>query len=199
MIASEIISKFNEYKHTPDDDNIKIKNTIKKSLMECDELFYALHNINLIDYSDKTLDISTIDKEAFFGREGNIKPYGIIPQTQTAPINYICYSVEFKSLIEGNTFFKYGLIKFDIYCDYRDLDDEFTGIARHDLLSSIIREKFNWTNIFGLQCSIIKNTEDVTNKDYASRTLIFEIPEIRNAVKTINGVTRVINNDIVMR
>ena len=55
--------------------------------------FYALHNINLIDYSDKTLDISTTDKEAFFGREGNIKPYGIIPQTQTAPINYICYNL----------------------------------------------------------------------------------------------------------
>lgn len=199
MISSEIVAKFNEYKHTPDDDNIRLKNVIKKSLMECDELFYAIHNQNLIDYSNPNLDISTIEKEAFFGKDGNIKPYGVIPQTQTSPTNYVCYSVGFKHLLEGNTFFKYGLIRFDIYCDYKDLDDYYTGIARHDLIAAILREKFNWTNIFGLQATISTDVEDVTNKDYACRKLIFELPEIRNAVKTVNGITRIINNDIVIK
>ena len=199
MLANEIINKFNKYKHTPDDDNIKLKNTIKESLMECDELFYAIHNQNLIDYSNTSLDISTIDKEAFFGKDGNIKPYAIIPETQTSPTNYVCYNVAFKHLMDGNSFFKYGLIRFEIYCDYKDLDDYYTGIARHDLIASIIREKFNWTNIFGLQVSIVKDIEEVTNKDYACRTLIFELPEIRNAVKTTDGVTRIINNNVVTK
>ena len=198
MTAKEIVEKFNKYKHTPDDDNIRIKNIIKNTLMDCDELLYALHNSNIIDYSDEDFDMETIDKEDFFGDSGNIKPYAIIPQVQTTPMNYVCYTTTFNEDSINNSLIKYGLIHFIILCDNRELNDVTTGIARHDLIASIIREKLNWTNIFGMQAKIVQDKETVVDTDYASRTLTFQLDKINSIVKTTDGVTRVINNDVVM-
>ena len=48
------------------------------------------------------------------------------------------------------------------------------GVDRHDLLGYLIRDTFNWTNMFGLQFHLIYNKESVLDGDYYCRTLKFE-------------------------
>ena len=49
--------------------------------------------------------------------------------------------------------------------------DELTGIPRHDLIASIIRAKFNWSNILGMQLKLVYNKESITDNNYVVRTL----------------------------
>lgn len=44
--------------------------------------------------------------------------------------------------------------------------DKLTGIPRHDLIASIIRERFNWSNIFGMQTHLISSRESTTDNNY---------------------------------
>lgn len=44
---SEMLSKLRAYATSPDDDNIRIKEKIKQTLLNCPELLYALHNKEL--------------------------------------------------------------------------------------------------------------------------------------------------------
>ena len=48
------------------------------------------------------------------------------------------------------------------------------GISRHDLLGYLIRDDFNWTNLFGLQFKLITNKESYVDSDYYCRTLQFK-------------------------
>ena len=61
--------------------------------------------------------------------------------------------------------------------------DKLTGLPRHDLIASIIREQFNWSNIFGLQTKLISSKEYMTDNNYVVRTLVFQI------YYDINGIT----------
>ena len=63
-----------------------------------------------------------------------------------------------------------------------------------DLIGNIIRDKINWSNIFGLQCKLISDKESVTDTEYATRKLIFQQTTLNSITKTTNGVTKVINN-----
>ena len=96
----------------------------------------------------------------------NILPYYIIHPTQTNVGNFVCQVV------------------FYILCEQKNLIDEETYIARHDLLAALIIDEFNWTNYFGLQCHCVSNKPSVTDNDYACRTLIFELETPNNIIKT---------------
>lgn len=61
--------------------------------------------------------------------------------------------------------------------------DKLTGLPRHDLIASIIREQFNWSSIFGLQTKLISSKESMTDNNYVVRTLVFQI------YYDINGIT----------
>ena len=49
------------------------------------------------------------------------------------------------------------------------------GMARHDCLGYIIRDIFNLSNILGPQMNLVSNAEGVTDTDYITRTLKFEL------------------------
>ena len=68
-----------------------------------------------------------------------------------------------------------------------------TGCPRHDLIGARIKDAFNWSNKFGTQCQLIEDLENVTDSDYSTRTLVFEMNTPKNLVKTRDGVSRVIN------
>lgn len=74
--------------------------------------------------------------------------------------------------------------------------DKFTGIPRHDLIACIIRDRFNWSNIFGVQCNLVSSKEALTDNNYISRTMVFELYDLNGIVRTSydNGVTDIINN-----
>ena len=43
----ELLNKLRAYADTPDDDNIRIKEQIKDTFLNCPELLYAIHNKEL--------------------------------------------------------------------------------------------------------------------------------------------------------
>ena len=72
--------------------------------------------------------------------------------------------------------------------------EKTTGIARHDLISALIINMFNWTNLFGAQIHLVSDVPSVIDSDYSCRTLVFEQETDNNLAKTKNGVTSMLRD-----
>ena len=201
----DLLDKLRAYANNPDDDNIKYKNIIRNALLNCPELLYALNNNeleselfdedgNLLIDKDTGELLGEVDR--YFGDNSNIRPSLFIPDTQTTVNSYVCYQVMFDELPRYGKIQKYTEITFTIFVNGMDRTDELTGIPRHDLIASIIRERFNWSNIFGAQAHLVSSKESTTDNNYLVRTLIFQIIDTNSILNTNNGITKVINNDV---
>lgn len=188
----KLLRKLRDYANTPDDDNIKYKNIIKHALLNCPELLYSLHDeeleSELFDNENLYMDEETGellgDVDRYFGDNSYIRPDLFIPDTQTTVNNYVCYQVMFDELPRYGKIQKYTEITFTIFVNGMDRTDELTGVPRHDLIASIIRERFNWSNIFGMQTHLISSKESVTDNNYLVRTLIFQITDVNSITYT---------------
>lgn len=189
----ELLNKLRAYADTPDDDNIKYKDIIRKALLNCPELLYALNNKeleselfdedgNLLIDKDTGELLGEVDR--YFGDNSSIRPSLFIPDTQTTVNSYVCYQVMFDELPRYQNIYKYNEIIFNIFVNGKDRTDKLTGIPRHDLIASIIRERFNWSSIFGMQSKLISSKESTTDNNYVVRTLIFQIEDTNNIVYT---------------
>ena len=189
----ELLDKLRAYAETPDDDNIKYKDIIRKALLNCPELLYALNNKeleselfdedgNLLIDKDTGELLGEVDR--YFGDNSSIRPSLFIPDTQTTVNSYVCYQVMFDELPRYQNIYKYNEIIFNIFVNGKDRTDKLTGIPRHDLIASIIRERFNWSSIFGMQSKLISSKESTTDNNYVVRTLIFQIEDTNNIVYT---------------
>ena len=200
----DLLNKLRAYVDTPDDDNIRYKEKIHDALLSNAELLYALNNeeleSELFDEDDNLL----IDEETgellgevdrYFGDNSNIRPYLFIPDTQTDVKHYVCYQVAFDELPRYSNIQKYTEITFNIFVNGKDRTDKLTGIPRHDLIASIIRERFNWSSIFGMQTHLISSTESVTDSNYLVRTLVFQILDLNSIVNTPYGDETYIRNN----
>ena len=192
----ELLNKLRAYADTPDDDNIRYKEKIHDALLSNAELLYALNNEELESELFGEDNNLLIDEETgellgevdrYFGDNSNIRPYLFIPDTQTDVKNYVCYQVAFDELPRYPNIQKYTEITFNIFVNGKDRTDKLTGIPRHDLIASIIREKFNWSNIFGMQTHLISSKESVTDNNYLVRTLIFQITDVNSITYTPLG------------
>lgn len=199
----DLLKKLRMYVEVPDDDNTRYKQIIYKAFLECPELLYA---INEDKYECELFnDDGTINYDGewdlYFSdssRDGNIRPYMFIPQTQTEVHNYICYQTHFEESPRYNSVEKYGLITFNIIVHGLDRIDKSTGIPRHDLLGAIIKEQINWTNLFGTQCHIISDKETITDNDYIIRTLVFRVTVLNNIVQsTYNNETGKVSTNVI--
>lgn len=190
---NDLLKKLRAYADNPDDDNIKYKNIIRKVLLKCPELLYALNNKeleselfdkdgNLLINEDTGELLGEVDR--YFGDNSNIRPSLFIPDTQTTVNSYVCYQVMFDELPRYNNTQKYTNIVFNIFVNGKDRTDKLTGIPRHDLIASIIREKFNWSNIFGMQTHLISSKESTTDNNYLVRTLVFQITDVNGIAYT---------------
>ena len=193
----DLLDKLRAYADTPDDDNIRYKEKIHDALLSNAELLYALNNeeleSELFDGDKLNIDEETGELlgevDRYFGDNSNIRPYLFIPDTQTDVKHYICYQVMFDELPRYQNIQKYTEITFNIFVNGKDRTDKLTGIPRHDLIASIIREKFNWSNIFGMQTHLISSKESVTDNNYLVRTLIFQITDLNSITNTPMGKT----------
>ena len=191
----DLLNKLRAYASTPDDDNIRYKEKIHDALLSNAELLYALNNeeleSELFDGDKLNIDKETGELlgevDRYFGDNSNIRPYLFIPDTQTDVKHYICYQVMFNELPRYQNIQKYTEITFNIFVNGKDRTDKLTGIPRHDLIASIIREKFNWSNIFGMQTHLISSKESVTDNNYLVRTLIFQITDVNSITYTPLG------------
>ena len=196
ITKKDLLNKLRAFASTPDDDNIRYKEKIHDELLKCPELLYALNNkeleAELFDDENNLL----IDKDTgellgevdrYFGDNSNIRPYLFIPDTQTEVQHYICYQVMFDEVPRYNNTQKYTNITFTIFVNGKDRTDRLTGIPRHDLIASIIRERFNWSNIFGTQTHLISSKENITDNNYLVRTLIFQTTDTNSITYTPLG------------
>ena len=206
IYKKDLLNKLRAYATTPDDETTQYKEKIKQALMKSPELLYALHEEELEaelycenENGDLVLNIDEETGELlgevdrYFGESSNIRPYLFIPETQTEVKHYVCYQVMFDELPRYNDTQKYTQITFTIFVNGKDREDESTGLPRHDLIASIIREKFNWSNIFGMQTHIISSKESTTDSNYLVRTLVFQLVDTNGIVETKNGITSVNN------
>lgn len=206
VTKNDLLNKLRTHKTTPDDENIQYKKKIEKALMLNPCLLYALNeksleselfdddgNINW-EWNEDTKEYEPLGEwDRYFGGTSNIRPYLFIPDTQTEVKHYICYQVSFNETPRYQDTLKYTNVTFTIFIHGNDRNDRLTGIPRHDLIASIIRERFNWSNIFGMQTHLISSKESTTDNNYLVRTLVFQAVDTNGIVKTTNGKTSVTN------
>lgn len=185
-ITQQQIQELLDLKKLVDSDDIRYKEIIKKTLINNDLLIYLLNN--------KELEDSEADPSDYLGV--NILPYYLIHPTQHNVQNYICYETETRELERYNSNMKLQRIIFYVLCEQKNNIEKRTGIARHDLISALLIDMFNWTNLFTNRIHIISNIPSVVDNDYACRTLIFEQTTDNNLAKTKNGVTSMLNRSI---
>ena len=109
----------------------------------------------------------------------NIYPFIRIAGTQDESKNYICYSIDDLSANEFNDRIKQQYVQFTIFV-HKDLVKTKYGVARHDLLGYLIRDLFNRSHLFGHELKLVYDREGVTDTDYTTRTLKFQLitPEV---------------------
>lgn len=206
VTKNDLLNKLRAYKTTPDDENIQYKKKIEKALMLNPCLLYALNektleselfdedgNINW-EWNEDTKEHEPLGEwDRYFGSNSNIRPFLFIPDTQTEVKHYICYQVSFDETPRYQDTLKYTTITFTIFVHGNDRMDKLTRIPRHDLIASIIRERFNWSNIFGMQTHLISSKESTTDNNYLVRTLVFQVIDTNGIVNTTNGKTNLGN------
>lgn len=202
----DLLNKIKEYKSAHDDENIQYKKKIEKALLTRPDLLYALNeksletelfdddgNVNW-EWNNEIGEYEPLGEwERYFGSNSNIRPFLFIPDTQTEVKHYICYQVAFDEMPRYQDTLKYTNITFTIFVHGNDRYDKLTGIPRHDLIASIIRERFNWSNIFGMQTHLISSKESTTDNNYLVRTLVFQVVDTNGIHKTIDGKTSITN------
>lgn len=204
---NELLGKLQSYSKNPDDENIRYKELIKKKLLNCPELLYALHEPDLekeLFNEDGTLNADEDGNllgeiNNFFGTTQNIRPYLFVPETQEHVKHILCYQVSFDEVGRYNNIQKYTLVTFTIFCQEQDIMDDFTGLPRHDLIASIIRENFNWSAIFGMQAKLISSKESITDNHYLVRTLVFQMLDLNGITYTPYGEDTYIRNNEVWK
>ena len=212
ITRNDLLGKLRTYKEAPDDENILYKQKIKKALMSNPCLLYALDdkeleselfdkhgNINW-EWNEDTKQYEPLGEwDRYFGSDSLIRPFLFIPDTQTKVRNYLCYQVSFQDTVRYQPGLKETLVTFTIFVHGNDRMDKLTGIPRHDLIASIIRERFNWSNIFGMQTHLISSKESTTDNNYLVRTLVFQVVDTNGIHKTIDGKKVYSNNSAVTR
>ncbi len=207
-LKDDLLNKLRAYTSNPDDENILYKELIKKTLLSSPELLYALNEKDLEtelfdDNGNINWDIKTHEPlgewDRYFGSNANIRPFLFIPNAQLDTKHYICYQVGFSELPRYNDTEKYTNITFNIFVHGQDRIDVLTGIPRHDLIASIIREKFDRSNIFGRNAKLISSKESITDNNYVVRTLVFEIVDLNGLCRTPYKGSPMISNYEVRR
>ena len=148
------------------DDISMMKRQIKQKLIDDQDILEALHSEIDIDSPDEFLDTH------IFG-------FLRIPSTQDTVRNFICISVDDIEDHRFNEVIKIQSLQFTVISHLSDIKTEY-GIDRHDLLGYLIRDIFNWTNMFGLQFHLIYNKEGNLDGDYYCRTLKFEAEKLNS-------------------
>ena len=127
------------------DDIIEMKRLIKRKLIADPDVLEALNNPEIEDSPDEFLDV-------------NIFGFIRVPQTQDTVKNFICFAVNDIEPARENDHMKKQYIQINCICHLDDIKTKY-GMDRHDLISYLVRDIFNWTNEFGLQFKLIVNEQ----------------------------------------
>nr|DAI35709.1 MAG TPA: hypothetical protein [Caudoviricetes sp.] len=155
-----------------DDDISSMKRLIRQKLIEDPDIIEVLHN--------HELDASSPDDYL----NTNIFAYIRVPGVQDTVKNFICFSVDDIEDHRENSVMKIQHVQFVVFCHADDIKTQY-GIERHDLLAYIIKDIFHWSNMFGMQAKLIYNKEGVTDTNYSTRTMKFELTRTNSLQKAV--------------
>lgn len=145
-----------------DDDIIRKKRIIEQILYSDEDIIEILDNREL----DPTVP------EDYVGE--NIFSFLRVPGTQDISKNFITFTIDDMGRTPGNQVMKSQYVQFVVFV-HKDLVKTKYGMNRHDLLGYIIRDIFNLSNKLGPQMEITYNKEGITDTDFYTRTLKFEL------------------------
>ena len=157
------------------DDIERYKYLIMKLLTEDQDVLNTLHNKDLKGKSG----------DAY--RNVNIYSFLKIPDSQSVVKNFICFEVDD---IEIPHYSEVLIKKHIIFRTISHEDDYKTdwGVNRQDLLASIIKSKFDWSNVFGMHIEKIYDKGRVAENGYYYREFVYETTVANNLVnKAKNG------------
>ena len=145
-----------------DDDIARKKRIIEQKLYSDPDIIEILDNPNLSPDSPEEYVYE------------NIFPFIRIPGTQDTSKNFITFSISDMGRSPGNEVMKSQYVQFVIFV-HQNLVKTKYGMARHDCMAYIIRDIFNLSNILGPQMNLVSNVEGITDGNYLTRTLKFEL------------------------
>ena len=145
-----------------DDDIVRKKRVIGEMLYNDPDIIEVLDNHELDP---------TCPEEYLYQ---NIYPFIRIPGTQDTTKSYITFMLDDMEKLSSNKSMKSQFLKVVIFV-HKDLVQTKWGVDRHDLLGYLVRDIFHLSNGLGLQAVLSSSKEGVTDTDYCTRTLQFEI------------------------
>ena len=145
-----------------DDDIIRKKRLIEQILYSDEDIIEILDNPNLDPDAP----------EEYVGE--NIFGFLRVPGTQDTSKNFITFIVDDIGRTPNNQVMKSQYVQFVVFV-HKDLVKTKYGMARHDLIGYIIRDIFNLSNKLGPQMELVQNKEGITDTDFYTRTLKFEL------------------------
>jgi hypothetical protein len=145
-----------------DDDIIRKKRLIEQILYSDEDIIEILDNPNL----DPEVP------EDYIGK--NIFPFLRVPGVQDISKNYITFTIDDMGRMPSNQVMKSQYVQFVVFV-HKDMVKTKYGMERHDLLGYLIRDIFNLSNKLGPQMELVSNREGITDTDFYTRTLKFEL------------------------
>ena len=145
-----------------DDDIIRKKRIIEQALYSDPDIVEVL--------DDPDIDKSCPEEL----RYRSIWPFIRIPGVQDTSKNYITFSISDMGISPRNEVIKNQYVQFVIFV-HKGLAKTNYGMARHDCLGYLLRDVFHLSNMLGAQMNLVSNVEGVTDTDYLTRTLKFEL------------------------
>lgn len=104
-------------------------------------------------------------------RDNNVFRYLKIPNTTTKVKNYICFDFNSRKS-RVNKVYKDVVINVFIICHESDINTPWG--ARHDVLSGLIINDFNWSDFLGFELELDSDSEDILQTEYHIRKLQFK-------------------------
>jgi hypothetical protein len=145
-----------------DDDIIRKKRLIEKILYTDEDIIEILENPDI----DPSVPEDVIGKNVF--------AFLRVPGVQDVSKNFITFTIDDMGRTPGNQVMKSQYVQFVVFV-HKDMVKTKYGMARHDLISYLIRDIFNLSNKLGPQMELVSNREGITDTDFYTRTLKFEL------------------------
>lgn len=156
------------------DEIFRYKYKIMKLLTSNQDLLHTLHNIDLQNDED------VINGDSY--RDVCIFDFMKLPDNKQEVKNYICFEVD----DNGNGSFAQKRISFRAVSHEDDHKTDW-GISRQDLLALIIKEEFDWSNVFGMHVEKQSDNGYVTDDGYCYREIVYVATTGNNLYGRINN------------
>lgn len=145
-----------------DDDIIRKKRLIEKILYTDEDIIEILENPDI----DPSVPEDSIGENIF----GFLR----VPGVQDVSKNFITFTIDDMGRTPNNQVMKSQYIQFVIFVHKTMVKTKY-GVERHDLLGYLIRDIFNLSNKLGPQMELVSDREGITDTDFYTRTLRFEL------------------------